>query len=88
MIVPTIIQNPFRIAMGIFVLSRAQRVQEPTQPNTAKAQGNRDKIRQHIHFGFNLSAFNETAIDELDIASAAISGVASPATASGTAIRL
>ena len=59
------------------------------EAQSAKDQRNRYKIGEDIHFSLpRRSAFSDTVIDELDIASAAISGVARPAIANGTAMIL
>ena len=69
-------------------LSLAQKGQ---QPYAAQHERYGNEIDQHIHCAFSYfrrSAFSDTVTDEADIASAAISGVASPAKATGTARRL
>lgn len=84
MIIPLIIQNALAVTFRIIVLPTAQGINKPCQSKPPQDQRNRDKIRQDRH-DRTRSAFKDTVIDELDIASAAINGVANPAAANGTA---
>ena len=58
------------------------------QPKTAEKERDRDQYRQDCHGYFSLRELRETVIEEVDIASAAASGVARPAMAIGTATML
>ena len=76
-----------RVAFRIIELALLQKPPERRQPQGPKAKAYRYQKPQNLHQR-NRSALSDTVRDELDIASAAISGVASPATAKGTAITL
>ena len=88
-VIPFIRQYAAAVPIWVIILTRLHRIDEGSKPHTAKDQGNRDKIGQDIHRGYlSRSAFSDTVIEELDMANAAINGVANPATASGTAMML
>jgi hypothetical protein len=78
----------------ILVLARVQRPQKRGEAKEPEKQGGGDQIKQGGHRSLSLaprrkrSALRITNSEDEDIATAAISGVASPATASGTAITL
>ena len=57
------------------------------QPGETQKQGDRYEKEKDRHF-VSLAALRDTVIEDADIARAAISGVANPARAIGTAIRL
>lgn len=84
-VIPTVVENATTVALRILVLAASQSVNKSTQSNYAEHEGYRNQIGQYVHRQIPRKAFSETVIEESDIASAAIRGVASPATASGTA---
>jgi len=80
-------------AVEIVELAASERPQEGRKAEAAEREGERNEIDKDVHRAAPprsraLSAFSVTRTDEPDMASAAISGVTKPATASGTAIRL
>src|SRR5690606_22206410 len=77
-------------ALWILELPAAQRPEEGRQAGQAKAEGDRDQEQQAVHRAERISRSElATTMSELpDMATAAISGVTSPAMASGTAITL
>ena len=79
-------QKALGIAFGVVKLAIFQRPEERQKPAKAQNQRDWDQPEQDCHF--TLKAFSDTRIDEVDIASAATSGEASPAIAKGTEIRL
>lgn len=74
--------------LRVVVLLRFQRPEKCQQTQAAKSKRYRDQPDQHCHGYFNRMALSETEIDDSDIAAAAASGVASPISANGTAMRL
>jgi len=87
-----IVQDAFGGTVEVVELPAAQGPQERRQPDQAEQQGRGDQEQQATH-GLRPSrdrrrALPTTTSDELDMATAAISGVTSPATASGTVIVL
>src|SRR3569623_1593398 len=84
-------QDALRCAVHVFVLPRFQRPEEGREAEPAHAKRDRDEEEQDVHCSLAFprrSAFRITMIDELDMATAAISGVTWPRIASGTAARL
>ena len=85
-------QNTARRAVEIFVLARSQRPEKGAEPEKPEEQCDRNEIDEHGHDGrtprWSRKALAMTRIEELDMAIAAISGVTTPAIASGTARRL
>ena len=83
-------QNTPGIAFKIFILVGAQAPKKCSQSKSAQKQRYGDQKDQNIHrfLPFRRSAFSSTVMDEADIAMEAISGVASPTSATGTAITL
>lgn len=98
MIVPFFAEDAARVAFGVVILVRAHRVDKGRQSAATQQQRNGDEIGKDAHGKdtfvgrgagyFRRSAFRDTVMEELDIASAAIKGVAKPAMARGTAITL
>lgn len=84
-LVPINYQNPFGVSRRIAILFVTQGPDECPKTNPPKSQRNRDKPEQNIHYAFIRMAFSETVIDDTDIATADISGVAKPSNAKGTA---
>ena len=80
-------QDAPRIALGVVILPRPQRPQKRQKPEQPKPQRHRDQKDKNLHH-FNRMAFSVTVIDDSDIAAAAISGVATPTSAKGTATML
>lgn len=82
-----IIQNPERRPIQILELTRSCRPKECRQPQQPKPKrdGQQQREDRHLAAPRSRSALATTTSDEPDIASAAISGVTSPAIASGTA---
>ena len=77
-------KHPCRVAVQVFVLAVFQRPQECDQPTKPKGKRHGDQKDQNVHGRtFSRIALRTTRIEEEDIAAAAISGVASPAKASG-----
>jgi hypothetical protein len=88
-VIPFIAEDTPRVTFGIIILVRPHRVDKRHKANPAQKQGNRYEIGQNFHINYlRRRAFRDTVMDEVDIANAAISGVANPATAKGTAIIL
>ena len=89
MIIPVFVKNSAAVTFGVIVLPASQSVQKSHQAKSSQYQRYRYKVRQNVHLRpRNRKAFKDTVIDDVDMASAAISGVAKPATASGTATTL
>lgn len=86
-IVPFIGQNALSIALGIVELPTLKRPKKRHQPKPAQPKRHRNEECDDLHQR-SLSAFSVTEIELADIASAAISGVAKPASAKGTAMVL
>jgi len=87
MIVPFLGQDAVGVTLRIVKLPRPHRPEERRQTDTAQNQRYWNEDRQNFHY-FNRMAFSDTVIDDKDMASAAASGVASPNSASGTAMTL
>ncbi|SFB00675.1 hypothetical protein SAMN05421688_2311 [Poseidonocella pacifica] len=86
---PIIRQHAPRIAFEIIVLTCAEGVEKRNQPCSAEAKRNGDQQDEYVHVRPpSLSALSDTVMELADMASAAINGVAKPATASGTASTL
>ena len=86
-------QDAISSAFRIIELAAPDRPDEGRQSDKAKPDGNRNKIDEagHQHPPFwraGRMALSVTISDEADMAIAATSGVANPATATGTAIML
>ena len=87
-------QNPVRRAFEILELAGLQGPGESGETDEAKKKSRGDQVEECAHAILparpprNRKAFDITISEDEDIASAAISGVTSPATASGTATRL
>ncbi len=82
-------QNPPRVAFQIFVLIVAQAPQERGKASTTQDQRHRDQKNENVHtLPFSRRAFSNTVIEDADMAIEAISGVAKPASAIGTAMTL
>jgi len=84
--------GPPASAVEVVVLAGLERPQERAEPEQAQPQGQRNEVNQNFHparsRGLARSAFAVTRMEEPDIAIAAMSGVASPTIAIGTAIEL
>ena len=86
MIVVLVTEDAAGIALRVVVLVGLHRVDEEGKPGTSEQQRDGDKEDENVHGGYlSLSALSDTVIELADMAKAAISGVARPATASGTA---
>lgn len=85
-----VVQDAQSRAVEILELPRPGSPEERRQAEQPKPQRNRHQNRQDRHFAAprSRSALATTTSDDPDIASAAISGVTSPAIARGTASRL
>ena len=90
MIVPVAGQYPLPVAVGVVILPMPQRPEKGHKPKPAEKQRHGDQVDKDFHAGayLSLSAFSETVTDDSDIAKAAMSGVARPKKAIGTASRL
>ena len=79
------------VTFGIVELVASKRPDEGDKADATQKQRNRDQIDERFHGTGpyrRRSALSETVIEEDDIAKAAISGVAKPRSATGTAIML
>lgn len=85
-----ILQDPNRRALKILELPGPQRPEKGDQPARSEQQRNRNQDGEPVHDAAERrrKELQTTTIDEQDIAIAAISGVTSPASASGMARRL
>lgn len=82
-------QDPGGIACRVIILIRPERPNKSKQRPKTKDQRTGHKDHKYVHgIAFVLRAFRVTVIELLDIARAAISGVANPASASGIATML
>ncbi len=90
MIVPVLLEDALTVAGGVIILMIAQRPYEGDKPDATQQERNRDQVDEHFHGWtyLSLSALSETVMDEDDMARAAMRGVASPSSATGTAITL
>ena len=82
---------PASTVVEIVELPTLQRPEKSRQPQQAEAQRRGDQPQQHLHqtrARFSRRALAITSSDDVDMATAAISGVTRPATASGRASRL
>ena len=86
MVVVVVAQDALRVAVRILVLTGAEGPEEPPQPREAEQERHRDEDGENVQL--SLSAFSETQIDDADMASAAMIGVACPASARGMATAL
>lgn len=75
------------VAFRVIELALPQHPPEYGKAKPTKAEADRDQDTKDFHHR-SLSALSDTVKDEVDIASAAISGEHKPATAKGTAKRL
>ena len=75
------------VAVGIIELAGSYSPEEGQETQCSEAKRDGYQVNQHFHQR-TLKAFRVTMIDDVDIANAACSGVATPASARGTAIRL
>ena len=90
-IVVILAQDAVAVAFRIVELPVPQRPEERCKTKAAQEQRYRDEVDKHLHRRspyFSRSAFSVTVSDDVDIASAAMSGVASPTSATGTATTL
>lgn len=71
----------------IFILACSERPEEGKEPEKSESDRNRDQDHKYRHRA-SLAALSDTVTDDADIASAASSGVARPASATGMAMRL
>ena len=78
------------VPFGVVILVISKRPDEGDKPDPTKKKRDRDQVDEHFHdcAYFSRSALSDTVMEEEDIARAAIRGVASPTSATGTAIRL
>ena len=76
-----------RIAVRVFELAPLEHPEERRKSNTTQEERNGDKDAKNVHRAayFKRNALSDTVSDDEDMARAAISGVASPAMAKGTA---
>lgn len=87
-------QNALRRPVKIVELPGAHAPQKGKKPQSPQAKRDRNEEQQDGHDAFSFPlrparrALRTTMIDELDIATAAMSGVTRPMIASGTAARL
>lgn len=94
LVVVIVEQDAFRRALEVVILAAPQRPEKPGEPEKTEDKGGGDEKDEDIHLlpfvlpRFSRSEFSVTVIEELDIATAATSGVTKPATASGTATAL
>ena len=88
-IIKTIGKDPLSITLGVLELVVFDRPEKSKQADAAQNERDRYKNRKNIHFIRPIRMeFSDTVIELADIASAAINGVASPASAKGTDIML
>lgn len=84
-------KDAFGGALGVVKLARSEGPEEGSKADQPHAQSDRNEEKKSCH-DFPperiLNAFRVTMMDEPDIASAAMNGVTSPASAIGTAIQL
>lgn len=82
-------KDPPGIAFKVFILVVPQAPKKGRETQSAKDQRYRDQDNKDVHsLPFSRSALSRTVIEDVDIAIAAIKGVAKPASAIGTAIML
>jgi len=81
-------QNSLAVTVGVVELVIFQRPKETRKPQSTQNQRHGNKVNQNVHFRANRKALRDTEMEEADIANAAASGVARPASATGTAIQL
>lgn len=83
-------KNACGVSFRVVILLALKTPNEGSEPQRSKDQRDWYQNGKNIHSGLHRTrnAFNITVIDEVDIASAANSGVASPAKANGIATRL
>ena len=80
-------QDARAVAVGVVILVAFQRPDEGDESEQTQKQGHRYQQDKHVPRR-SLMAFSVTRIDEVDIASAAASGVAKPARAIGIEMAL
>lgn len=94
LVVVIVEQDALCRALEIVILPAPQRPEKTGEPEKAEDKGGGHEENEDIHLlpfalpRFSRSEFSVTVIEELDIATAATSGVTKPATASGTATAL
>lgn len=94
MVVIIAAQDALAVALGVVVLAAPERPPEAHQTRQPQKQRHGYQYGKNVHRDpgikdyFSRSAFSATVIEETDIASAAISGEASPTSAIGTAMML
>ena len=88
MVFPIGPQNPVAVAFGVVILTGFQMKAASTSPPRNRDTGIRMASISILCPYFSRSAFSVTVSDEVDMARAAISGVARPTNATGTATRL
>lgn len=94
LVVVIVEQDALGRAFEVVILAAAQRPEKSGEPEKPEDKGGGHEEDEDIHrlpFAlprFSRSEFSVTVIEELDIATAATSGVTKPATASGTATAL
>ena len=88
-IVKPVREDPLGIAFGVLELVVFDRPEKSKKADAAQYERDRYKNRKNIHFIRPIRMeFSDTVIELADMASAAISGVANPASARGTEIML
>lgn len=93
MVVVVPAENAVGISFRVIELPPLEKPEESRQPHGPEKQGNGDQNNENIHQSIlsgqrRRSAFSDTVIELVDIAKAAIRGVAKPAMAKGTAMIL
>lgn len=92
LIIKVIIENPFRIALRVVVLSRAHRPKERQETQRAQTNRRRGQEKHDVHRRnlptLGRAAFNKTTIEDPDIARAATKGLTKPNMAAGVATTL
>jgi hypothetical protein len=73
-VVVVVAQDARGVALGVVVLPVAKGPEERAQPEQAEPERDRDEDGEDGHL--SLSALSETQIDDVDIASAAMIGLA------------
>mgnify|MGYP000571980156 CR=1 FL=1 len=82
-------QDAPSIALGVVILTRAERPEKRNKPNPPEQKRDGDQIDKDIHdLPLRRSALSDTVMELSDIARAAANGVANPAKAIGMAIML
>lgn len=86
-VVEPVIERALPRPFGVVILPLGDGPDERTEPQKPEPHGNRDQEDEHVHF-CPLMALSDTVTDDVDIAIAARSGVAKPASATGTEMTL